>query len=266
LIVALIAVTAAKGSPGVTTTALAYTMTWTSPVILAECDPAGGSVLAGFLRGQLSADRGLVPLAVAELRSERLAVDFWRHLVDFDPPNQVRLLLPGVSEPAQAGSLEPIWGRLAGFFTSLESRHNYDVIADCGRVAVPHPPSPVLQAADLVLVVVRPTLPSIAATAAAIRALRVSQAEHGSVDSLGLVVVGSGAYSALEIAKQLQTPVAVELPRDVRSATALTEGGAVRHSWQLLRRTSESEERLRALIARRRMPRSLVNQEVARGR
>ncbi|HEY7175268.1 MAG TPA: ParA family protein [Micromonosporaceae bacterium] len=263
---ALIAVTAAKGSPGVTTTALAYTMTWTSPVVLAECDPAGGSVLAGFLRGQLSADRGLVPLAVAELRSERLAVDFWSHLVDFDPPHQERLLLPGISEPAQSGSLEPIWGRLAAYFAALESRHNYDVIADCGRLAVPHPPSPILQLADLVLVVVRPTLPSIASTSAAIRALRVSQAEHGSVDSLGLVIVGTGAYSALEIAKQLQTPVAVEMPHDDRSAKALTEGGAVRHSWQLLRRASESEERLRTFIARRRMPRSLANQEVARGR
>jgi hypothetical protein len=264
--VSLIAVTAAKGSPGVTTTALAYTMTWTSPVILAECDPAGGSVLAGFLRGQLSADRGIVPLAVAELRSERLAVDFWRHLVDFDAPHQQRLLLPGISEPAQAGSLEPIWGRLAAYFTSLEARHNYDVIADCGRIAVPHPPAPLLQAADLVLVVMRPHLPSIVATSAAIRSLRISQAEHGAVDSLGLIVVGSGPYSAAEITKQLQTPVVVELPRDVKSATALTEGGAVRHSWPLLRETSESEQRLRALIARRRMPRSLANQEVGRGR
>jgi MinD-like ATPase involved in chromosome partitioning or flagellar assembly len=264
--VSLIAVTAAKGSPGVTTTALAYTMTWTSPVIMAECDPAGGSVLAGFLRGQLSADRGIVPLAVAELRNERLAVDFWRHLVDFDPPNQQRLLLPGISDPAQAGSLEPIWARLAAYFAALEARHNFDVLADCGRVAVPHPPSPILQAADLVLVVMRPNLASIAATSAAIRSLRVSQAEHGSVDSLGLVLVGSGAYSALEIAKQLQTPVVVELPHDARSATALSEGGAVRHSSHLLRRTADSEQRLRALIARRRMPRSLANQEVARGR
>ena len=192
---ALIAITAAKGSPGVTTTVLAYTMTWTSPVILAECDPAGGSVLAGFLRGQLFADRGLVPLAVAELRSERLAVDFWRHLVDFDPPNQQRLLLPGISDPTQAGRLEP-FGGVRGYFVSLEQRHHFDVFADCGRLAVPHPPSPIMQAADLVLVVVRPNLPSIAATAAAIRSLRVTQAEHGAIDSIGLAVVGTGHYSA----------------------------------------------------------------------
>jgi hypothetical protein len=204
-------------------------------------------------------------LAVAVLRRERLAVDFWRHLVDFDPPNQQRLLLPGISDPTQAGSLEPIWGRLAGYFVSLEQRHHFDVFADCGRLAVPHPPSPIMQAADLVLVVVRPNLPSIAATAAAIRSLRISQAEHGAVDSVGLAVVGTGPYSPADITKHLKAPVVVELPHDDRSGRALTEGGAVRHSWPLLRRTTESELRLRGLIARRRMPRSLANQEVARG-
>jgi len=49
--------TSAKGSPGVTTTALSFALTWTTPVIVAECDPSGGSVLAGFLRGQLGSER-----------------------------------------------------------------------------------------------------------------------------------------------------------------------------------------------------------------
>ena len=102
---------------------------------MAECDPAGGSAIAGYLRGQLDADRGMVPLAVAELRNERLASEFWRQLVDLDPPKQQRLLLPGIADPAQAGSLDPIWSRLGSFFASLEIRHGYDVFADCGRLA-----------------------------------------------------------------------------------------------------------------------------------
>jgi hypothetical protein len=255
---ALIALTSAKGSPGVTTTALAFTLTWTSPVIMAECDPSGGSVLAGFLRGQLGGDRGIVPLAVAELRSERLAVDFWRHLVDFDPPGQQRLLLPGITEPAQAGSLEPIWGRLATFFSGLETRHNYDVFADCGRMVTPYAPNPLLYAADVVLLLIRPVLPSISAAASAIRTLRPQLAEQGSgVDTLGLVVVGSGAYKANEISKQLKTPVVLELPDDERSATALSLGGSVRHRWPLLKRTAQAEAAVRAIVARRRVPRSL---------
>jgi hypothetical protein len=251
---ALITLISAKGSPGVTTTSLAFAMTWTSPVIMAECDPSGGSVLPGFLRGQLSGDRGIVPLAVAELRNERLAVDFWRHLVDFDPPRQQRLLLPGITEPAQSGSLEPIWGRLAAFFAGLEARHNYDVLADCGRLVAPHTPLPLIYAADVVLLLVRPFLPSISATASAIRTLRPALAEQGSgPDTLGLVLVGQGTYKASEISKQLKTPVVLELPEDDRSATALTLGGPVRHSWPLLKRTRQAESAVRAIVSRRRV-------------
>ncbi len=256
---ALIALTSAKGSPGVTTTALAFALTWSTPVIVAECDPSGGSVLAGFLRGQLGSDRGMMPLAAAELRGERLAVDFWQHLVDFDPPRQQRLLLPGIAEPAQAGSLAPIWGRLATFFASLETRHNYDVFADCGRLTTSHPPTAMLHAADVVLLFVRPELPSISAAAAALRTLRQGLAEHGSgSDTLGLAVVGAGTYSPAEIAKQLATPVVVDLPVDDRSARALSLGGTVRHAWPLLKRTQVAEANLRSIVARRRVPRALM--------
>ncbi|MEV0460406.1 hypothetical protein AB0H89_35095, partial [Catellatospora methionotrophica] len=60
----LIAIVSAKGSPGASTAALAFTLTWPSPVLLAECDPAGGDLLAGYLaRYELPANRGVLPLA-----------------------------------------------------------------------------------------------------------------------------------------------------------------------------------------------------------
>ena len=40
------------GSPGVTTAALAMALTWPGPVLVAETDPSGGDVLAGFFAGQ----------------------------------------------------------------------------------------------------------------------------------------------------------------------------------------------------------------------
>jgi len=46
----LIALAAAK-SAGVTTSALALAGVWPGPVLLAECDPAGGDINAGLLRG-----------------------------------------------------------------------------------------------------------------------------------------------------------------------------------------------------------------------
>ena len=42
---ALIAIAADKGAPGVTTACLALSLVWPRPVLLAECDPAGGDVI-----------------------------------------------------------------------------------------------------------------------------------------------------------------------------------------------------------------------------
>ncbi|WP_454295894.1 hypothetical protein [Salana multivorans] len=48
------------------TTALGLAMHWHRPVLLVEADTAGGSVLAGYLRGARQADRGLLSLAIAQ--------------------------------------------------------------------------------------------------------------------------------------------------------------------------------------------------------
>ena len=55
----LIALTSAKGSPGVTTAALAVALTWPlgspgSRVLLLDADMAGGDIAAGYLRGAVS--------------------------------------------------------------------------------------------------------------------------------------------------------------------------------------------------------------------
>jgi len=42
---ALIAIAADKGSPGVTTTSVALAAVWPRPVLLAECDPSGGDLV-----------------------------------------------------------------------------------------------------------------------------------------------------------------------------------------------------------------------------
>ena len=63
---AVIALTSASGSPGVTTTALGLTLLWPRAVLLVEADPTGGSgVLAGFFRGAREYDSGLIELALS---------------------------------------------------------------------------------------------------------------------------------------------------------------------------------------------------------
>jgi hypothetical protein len=240
------ALCSAKGSPGATVSALALTLGWPRPVVLAECDPAGGDLAAGFLREVRLDGRGLAPLA-ASLRRGRLAEDFWGQLVDLSPGEGTaltRLVLPGLSEPGHARAWSDTdtpggpsgWGRLARLFTDLSSgqampagteeagpRVGHDVIADCGRLTATHPPTEVLAAADLVMLVARPTLPSVRAAA-----VGFAQLARQGVVRVGLLMVSDGEYAPSECAHHLQVPLIAALPADPAAAQVLGNGGRTR--------------------------------------
>ena len=226
----MIALVSAKGSPGATVSGLAFTLGWPGRCLLAECDPAGGDVLAGYLRGGLDAQRGLAPLAVAELRG-RLADEFDRQLVDLATPRRQKLLLPGVRDPAQSATVAPVWGAIAEHLRQLDGAGT--VVVDCGRVTSGQFGWPLVAAADRVLLVVRGTLPSVFHAVPAIQSLRRELAERA--DRLGLLVVEIGPYPAREVAERLQLPLLAGLPADRRSAQALSYGGAVHRRRPLLR-------------------------------
>ncbi|WP_346537239.1 ParA family protein [Micromonospora sp. DPT] len=250
---AIIALVSAKGSPGVTTTALACALSWHRRLVLAECDPAGGTILAGYLGGALDGPRGIGELAVGELRDGNLEAAFWSQLVDLDAPRRERLLLPGVVDPAQAGSVSPLWQRFADFFGSLEKgQPPYDVIVDCGRLQVPGPPWPVLRAAAVVLLVTRAQLPDLSATRSMIRTIERDFTEHRvPPGTLRLLVVGDG-HGKGEISKALRVPVIATLPADPRTAEVLSLGGTVRAGRPLMRAAGALEVPVRALLDRRR--------------
>jgi hypothetical protein len=226
----VIALVSAKGSPGATASALAFTLTWPGRCLLAECDPSGGDVLAGYLRGALDAQRGLAQLAVAELRG-RLREEFDRQLVDLDAPRRQRLLLPGVRDPAQSATVAPVWPAIADMLASLSP--DGTIIADCGRVSHQHLGWPVLQAADHVLLTVRGTLPSVSHAVPAIGVLRRELGAH--TGRLALLLVDTGPYPPSEVADRLQVPLAAILPADPRTARALSFGGTVHRRRPLAR-------------------------------
>lgn len=249
----VIALVSAKGSPGVTTTALACALSWHRRLVLAECDPAGGSVLAGYLGGALDGPRGIGELAVGELRNGNLEQAFWSQLVDLDAPRRERLLLPGVVDPAQAGSVAPLWQRFADFFVSLDrGSPAYDVLVDCGRLQVVGPPWPILRAAAIVLVVTAAHLPDLSSTRATVRAIERDFAEHRvPPGSLRLLLVGDG-HGRSEVSRALRLPVIAQLPDDVRTAEVLSHGGTVRGSRPLMRAAGALEVPVGALLDRRR--------------
>ncbi len=234
----LIALTAAK-SAGVTTSALALAGVWPTPVLLAECDPAGGDVNAGLLRGAPAAG-GLLDLVLATRRG--LTRDqFWDHTVALSEDGTVRLL-PGLADPAQHPALTSAWPLLIGMLHALDlpaptgsaesvAAAGWDVLADCGRLA-PCTPMGLLGAADLVLLVLRPRLAHVAHTRSRLSALRGQIANHsgGLPPELKLLLVGTSPYPAAEVATALDLPVAGVLADDPPAAAVLA-GLAGRRSW-----------------------------------
>jgi hypothetical protein len=263
--VAVIALASAKGSPGVTAAALAMTLSWPGRCVLAECDPAGGSIQAGYLAGALAADRGVRELAVAELRGEDLRETWWGQLVDLQPPQRQRLLLPGITDPVQSGALRPVWDRLAEFFASLEyAQPGFDVIVDCGRLAAPNTPWPLLHRADVVLLVLRPSLPGMFAAVPSLRTIRTQLIEHGGgTSSLGLLVNGSGDQPARTVAQQLHNPVVATLPDDTRTAHVLGHGGRIRMNSPLMRAAAAAHPHIANHVRNRRAARGTHHQQSA---
>jgi hypothetical protein len=214
----IFALVSAGGSPGVTTTALALALSWAGPVIVAECDPGGGSVLAGALGGHVPGGTGLVEHAIEAGRNPAAAAaSLTGRLVPLDT-DRTRMVLPGLSDPRQAVALASAWPAVA----STLAAQACDVIADCGRLdAGDGQPLAVLRAASTVAVVVRPTLRQ--AWAARPRIEMLDQL-LGGTSRVALLVTGPGRHPAKEIADALGVPVIAVLPEDVRSAGVLSEG------------------------------------------
>jgi MinD-like ATPase involved in chromosome partitioning or flagellar assembly len=213
----LIALCSAKGAPGVTTSALALALCWPRPVILAELDPAGGDVLAGYGRAQLAAG-GLADLELAARRGG-LADQLAAHLLQLDGTGRVRLL-PGLTDPAGARRVN--WERLGAALASVQDGA-VDVLADCGRLRAEHFPAEVVQRAATALVVTGSTLRAVHAAAHAVTELR--QRTAGRPGGLAVLVVGSGEpYGTTEIETALGAPVVGSLPRDARTAAVLSDG------------------------------------------
>ena len=154
---ALIAVAADKGAPGVTTACLALTLVWPRAVLLAECDPAGGDLvyrLPGARAGQLDPGRGLLSFAVAARRGLSPG-QVLEHAQKLRGGLDV---LVGVVTAEQGTGLEPLWGPVGAALAGLPG---CDVIADCGRIGADGPHYDLLACASSVVLVTRASLEEV---------------------------------------------------------------------------------------------------------
>jgi hypothetical protein len=225
----LYALVSAGGSPGVTTAAITLALTWPSLVILAECDPSGGDILAGLLGGQGPAGPGLMEHAMESGRSgEAATASLITRLVSLDE-DRTTMLLPGLTDPRQAAGLATAWPAVAASLTAQPA----DVIADCGRLdSGAGQPLAVLAAACTVAMVLRPTLRQVWLARPRVELLRQLV---GRGARLGLLLTGPGTHSAREVAHALNLPVLAVLPDDSRTAGLLSDGLG---DWRYLTRGS----------------------------
>src|SRR3984893_4615422 len=127
---ALIAVAADKGAPGVTTASVALAAVWPRPVLLAACDLAGGGIvyrLPGAGGTRLDPRRGLLSLAVAA-RHGLQPDQVWEHTQKLHGGLDV---LAGVTTAEQGAGLDALWDVVGGLLSRIPQA---DVIADCGRM------------------------------------------------------------------------------------------------------------------------------------
>jgi MinD-like ATPase involved in chromosome partitioning or flagellar assembly len=229
----LLAVGAGKDTRGVTTTALALAAVWPRPrpVLLAECDPSGGSLAARF---GMQTGPGLMTLASAG-RRQLSPQDVAAH-TQVLPSGNLNVLL-GALRAEEAHALGRLWSGLAAVLAEL----NADVVADCGRLGPDSPAAPILRHADLVLLVCEPTREAVLHLQGRIEAL----ATQGVAPAI--VLLGDEPYSAEAVRQALALPAGAAevlgvIARDPAAAALLAgqTGSTRRLSRSLLIRSARA--------------------------
>lgn len=223
---AVIVLTSAAGSPGVTTTALGLALTWPRHVLLADCDrDPSQAVQAGYLRGMDHGGRGLVALAHLHREGTALAPELWRQTLPLvEQGDMQRRLLPGFTSAGSSRLFERVWTSLGEAFRLLDDQ-GVDVLVDAGRISTSGLPLGLLSTADAVLVCVRSTLRSLAAARIHLISLEDQLRGLPTPRPCALAVIGPGRpYSTAEIAAQFGLPAWVEQPWDPKTASVLSDG------------------------------------------
>jgi hypothetical protein len=246
---ALIAVAADKGAPGVTTTALALAAVWPRPVLLAECDPAGGDLvyrLPAADGGRLDQRRGLLSLAVAARRGLQ-PHQAWEHTQKLSGGLDI---LTGVTNAEQGAGLNLLWGPVGRV---LAASSQADVIADCGRLGVDGPLYDLLAEAAVVVLVMRASLGEVVRLRDRFAAVATALHKRGrSGSAVEVIVVGDHKHlrtSIAEIGQALEpvpTPAGVAgLADDPKGAELLRgEWGGKLDKSLLIRTARDIAERL----------------------
>ena len=200
---------ALRSSPGVTTSTVVIASCLEGAVVV-EADWDGGVLSA---RLDLPREPALTSLAAAA-RTGNVDIDDHAHSL---PDGTV--VVPG---PASADSAIGVWTsvgrRLADVLADAATRR--PVLVDAGRLSPLSPVAPLIEHADRLVVVARPTVEELHALAARLDDLRAT-----SKGRLSVLLVGDRPYRTAEVAAQLDVDVVGFLADDRRAAEAISGTG-----------------------------------------
>lgn len=246
----MITIVGGKGAPGATTTLAALAAGWPAPVVLADCDPAGGDLATGWLGqwvvdGGLRTDRGVLSYATQTRHATAGEPDELIEHIQVVPPARHVGLLAGLSGPGQHAAVATAgWMRLAAALAAFRTPSGLpaDALVDVGRYG-PLTPWPLLLAADLVLLGVRPTQRHVLAARPVLAAL----AERIVPERLGLAVCATTSAGSRDVQAALGREAGVQAVTDVRAAMVLADGvdgGALPRRSPMLRSVRRAARRL----------------------
>lgn len=226
----LIAVASLKGSPGVTTFALALAARWPIDLdgvrgagagcVVVECDPSGGDIATRF---DLAGSPGLVSLAAAARRGDDPGL-LWRHTQSLPGGLPVVVAPPG-SDQARAALGALALGTPAGMGVMQRAAAipGAVVIVDCGRLDPDTPTLPVVRGADVMLLLVGARADDLAHLAARLPSV-------GRWSRLRVLLLVGDGYSVVEVSRELGVPVLARIPSDPRGAAVLRGHPGARRS------------------------------------
>ncbi|MFD2422694.1 hypothetical protein [Amycolatopsis pigmentata] len=246
----MITIVSGKGAPGATTTVAALAAVWPAPVVLADCDPAGGDLAAGWLGqwvldGTIRTDIGVLSYATATRHAVVGDPAVLSAHVQVVPPAPHVGLLAGLSSPGQQTAVGAAgWTRLTAALAAVKTANGRpaDALVDVGRYSTVTP-WPLLAAADLVLVAVRPTQRHVLAA----RPILTELAERIVPNRLGLAVCATTPAGSRETTAALGHQTTVQTAADARTAAVLSEGanaGTLPRRSPLLRSLRHTARRL----------------------
>lgn len=214
--------TSLAGSPGVTTTAVAWATTSSTPTLLLEADMTGGSpILAGRYRAEVPHERTILAMATRDPDLNTLEV-LQSQSVPLPEAAADSAFIPTIAEHQQATVLQTSWPATADALSELSETGGVDVVIDLGRITTEGLAWGLLGRLDALIVLAGTALPALITLANG--APRLRDQLHRPFLGVAFIGSGLGGYPTDTAAQVSPVPTVGALPHAPKAAAVYSLG------------------------------------------